>query len=180
MPRLFVAIDLPPDVRENIADLCYGVSGAKWVPQAQIHLTLRFIGDVDDRNYHDIVDALSRVEAMAFSFVLKGTGYFPPRRDPRVVWIGIENADDIFALQKKIDNVLVETGVQPEERKFHPHITVARLRERASAAQAAAFVAANTMFKSRPIDVSEFILYSSVLTRDDPVHTAEALFELRG
>jgi 2'-5' RNA ligase len=180
MPRLFIAIDLPQTVKDQISNICFGVQGAKWVTQDQLHLTLRFIGEVEDASYHDMVDALSDVVAPAFSFVIKGVGFFPPRRMPNVLWVGVEPNDSLMKLQQVIENSLATAGIDGDTRKFHPHITVARLKERITEREVIPFLSSNNLFRTDEIPVKEFHLYSSVLRPRGPIHTVEASYALDG
>ncbi len=127
MHRLFIAIDFPDETREALANLCFGVPAAKWVSKDQLHLTLRFVGDADDDLFSQIQEALYDVNASQFSLTLKGVGYFPPHRKPNVLWVGIEPSEELARLRDSIEALLEELGLQPEERKYHPHLTLARL-----------------------------------------------------
>jgi RNA 2',3'-cyclic 3'-phosphodiesterase len=179
MPRLFIAIDIPPDIREDIANICHGAPYAKWIELGQMHLTIQFIGEVDDGKYREICDALSSIEHPTFSFSLKGVGYFPPRKDPRVLWVGVDKGDEIIALNDKIETALRSIGVEPENRKFHPHITIARFKDRVTVPSIADFLVSNSLFRShREIPVGAFYLYSSTLNRHGAVHNKEMSFPL--
>lgn len=178
MPRLFVAVDFPPDVRERIADICFGVPGARWVPMEQLHCTLRFAGEVDDATFDDLDHSLSAIEATRFSVSLRDVGYFPPRQDPRVLWVGLEKNSSLERLGALVENAMEEAGVEPEKRKFHPHVTVARLRERTPPADVAPFIQRNSLFSVHSIQIAEFRLYSSVLTKDGAVHRVESTYPL--
>lgn len=178
MPRLFIAVDLPQDVREEVANLCFGVPTARWVKSDQFHLTLRFIGNVDDRAFHDITAALETIEQAPFSLRLRGVGHFPPRRDPRVLWVGVEDSEPLMGLHKSIERAVRNAGIEKEKRKFHPHITIARIRERTPVERVTGFLGANAMYASRVIPVNEFHLYSSLLKPEGAIHTREATFGL--
>lgn len=177
MYRLFVAIDLPPAVKEQLRAIAFGVPGAKWTEVDQIHLTLRFIGEVEGARFLDIREALSMVGAAPFLVRLKGTGHFPPRKAPRILWVGIEPNDSLLQLRNKVEAILTKTGLEPEGRKFSPHITLARLKD-TPANKAAAFLAANALFETAPFEVSAFHLYSSVLTSKGANHQQEASYPL--
>ena len=90
MPRLFVALDLPAAVKRSLEPLGKGLGDVRWLLPEQQHLTLRFIGDVDNGAMHDVVEALATVPARPFQLMLKGLGHFPPRGEPRVLWGGRE------------------------------------------------------------------------------------------
>jgi 2'-5' RNA ligase len=178
MHRLFIALDFPDEVRESVSNMCIGVPAAKWVSKDQLHLTLRFIGDADDGLFSEIEDVLHDVNASKFSIALKGVGYFPPRRKPNVLWVGIEPCVALTILREEIEALMEELGLEPEERKYHPHITVARLRPEAPLDRITGFLAANSLFKAENVSISEFHLYSSVLMPAGAVHTVEASYQL--
>jgi 2'-5' RNA ligase len=177
MIRLFVAIDLPPDVKEHLAAICYGLAGARWIDLDQLHLTLRFIGEVDGSLYLDIKEILSTVKTKPFSLQLKGVGHFPPRKEPRVIWVGVEKNEALPRLRAKIETTLVKEGLPPEGRKYSPHITIARLKNTATV-KVGNFMAANSLFASEPFPVEKFYLYSSKLTPKGAIHIIEASYPL--
>jgi 2'-5' RNA ligase len=178
MYRLFIAIDLPDEVKDHLANICFGVQGATWAAKDQMHLTIRFIGDVDEPGYHAICSCLSDVIASRFTIALKGVGFFPPRNKPKVLWAGLEKNESLMELRRLIESPLRETGIEPEERKFVAHITLARLDERTPLRAITGFLSANGLFKAEPVVVEEFHLYSSVLTNSGALHTKEATYSL--
>ena len=177
MHRLFVAIDLPPDIVALLQGICYGVPGARWVQAEQMHLTLRFIGEVDGGVFRDIKEGLADLETPGFALQVKGLGFFPPRKTPRVLWAGIAPVEQGCALRNKIDKVLLGMGLAPEGRKFSPHITLARLHE-TPLARLSRFLAGNGLFTTEAFPVAEFHLYSSALTSRGAFHTLEASYPL--
>lgn len=178
MHRLFIAIDFPDEVKDALANICFGVPAAKCVSKDQLHLTLRFIGDADDHLFDEIAESMHDVNASRFSVTLKGVGYFPARRKPNVLWVGMEPSEELAFLRDEIENLLEELGLEPEQRKFHPHLTLARLRPEAPLAKITGFLSANNLFKAEGIPIDEFYLYSSVLTPAGAVHTREASYRL--
>ena len=177
MFRLFVAIDLPPEIVAQLQELCYGVPGARWVEAAQMHLTLRFIGEVDGGVFREIKEGLADIETEGFALQVKGLGFFPPRKTPRVLWAGIEPVEQVSGLRRRIDNVLHGLGLEPEGRKYSPHITLARLHD-TPLARLGLFLAGNSLFATPEFPVSEFHLYSSQLTAKGAFHTIEASYPL--
>ncbi len=177
MYRLFVAIDLPDEVRERIASLDGTVPGGRWVPREQLHLTLRFIGEVDEEGFRGIKSVLEGVRGAPFVLTLAKVGHFPPGRRPRVLWVGIEGCAALLELQQRVEAALAGAGIIPEERRFSPHITVARLKE-TSAETVTAFEERHAAFRAGPVSVTEFHLYSSSLTRAGAIHTREASYLL--
>jgi len=177
MPRLFVAIDLPEDIREQLSTLGCGLPGARWVSPDQMHLTLRFIGDVDGRYFTLVREALSGLHGEKFSLRLKDIGFFPPRGNPRVVWVGIEKNEQLVQLRSRIESALVRTGLEPEGRKFSPHITLARLKN-TPVSRIGAYLAHNSLFATASFPVQQFLLYSSVLNSKGAKHYVEETYLL--
>lgn len=179
MLRLFVAIDLPEEIKAAIHALRCPISGAKWVDEAQLHLTLRFIGDADDDLLHRITTGLSGIMAAPFSLAMMGVGCFPPKRNPKVLWVGVDKNEALSNLQNAVEKVLLQSGLEPEIRSFSPHITIARLKE-TSAALLAPFLQKNNGFTTPFFPVTEFVLYSSTLAPQGAIHRQEVLFPLMG
>jgi len=177
MPRLFIAVDLPDGLRENLASMSFGIPGARWVPPEQLHLTVRFIGEVDGSLYRDIKDVLDQIHFTSFRLQLKGVGYFPPRRAPRVLWVGVEKSGELLQLKKKIDATLLRLKLEPEGRKFSPHITLARLKN-SPVQKIANFLAGNGLFRQEPFQVEDFKLYSSILSTKGAYHKIERIYPL--
>ena len=177
MPRLFIAVDLPEIIKKNLESMSFGIPGAKWVAPEQLHLTVRFIGEVDGALFRDIKNILDEVSLASFSLQLKGVGYFPPRGAPRVLWIGLEKSEPLQFLRKKIDSALLRVRVEPEGRKFSPHITLARLKN-SPIQKIANFLAGNGLFSQEPFQVEDFKLYSSILSPKGAYHRVERIYPL--
>lgn len=177
MPRLFIAVDLPATIKENLVTMAYGLPGARWIEPRQIHLTVRFIGEVGGNLFLDIKEKLADIYLEPFPMELKGVGHFPPRGTPRVLWIGIEKNPPLQSLKKKIDTALAKTGLKPESRKFSPHITIARLKN-TPPQKVANFLAGNGLFRQPPFQVTDFTLYSSTLTPKGAIHQVEEIYPL--
>jgi len=167
MPRLFVAVELPPAVRADLGALRADIPGARWVKPEQMHLTLRFIGaDVPDDRVKPIQDALATVTGAAFSLTVRGVGRFPPgdRKPPRVLWVGLDKAPALFALHGGVESALATAGFPPEDRPFSAHITLARVNARQPVPQADRFLRAHADFAAGPFPVEQFVLIQSALT----------------
>ncbi len=175
--RLFVALDPSAQAKEELAALCCGLPGARWTPHQQLHLTLCFIGETDGSTFLDIREALEEIEAPAFPLTLKGLGFFPPRRAPRVLWAGVQASEPLAALQRKVLTKLQHCGVVVEKRRFTPHITLARLQDEAMP-RLQRYLEAHALFVGTPFTVRHFTLYSSVLGRNGATHLAEAEYAL--
>ncbi len=176
--RLFVALDLPWSVREQLAALSgVGIPGARWVPPENFHLTLRFIGDVPSHVARDVDDALLGLRAKRFSLTLMGMGTFAKGGTSSALWVGAERTASLDHLRNKIETALQRCGLEPERRKFQPHVTLARLDNPAEG-KVAAFVQAHNLFRTEPIPVEHFTLFSSLLNKDRAVYTPEVEYEL--
>ena len=175
--RLFVAIDPPQEIREELTTICCGLPDARWTPPEQLHLTLCFIGEVSSATFLDIREALGEIEAAPFALRLQGVGFFPPRGQPRVVWAGIEKNEQLAILQRKIVTRLFSLGLEPENRKFAPHITLARLHQ-TPAAKVGNYMAMYGLLNSAPFAVENFLLYSSILGRKGASHLVEQEYQL--
>src|SRR5690606_39181108 len=123
VPRLFVALNLSESVKKSLEPLAKGLGDVRWTLPEQQHLTLRFIGEVDNGAMRDVIEALAMVPARPFQLTLKGLGHFPPRGEPRVLWVGVEKNAELAALKRRIDRALRETAVPPETREDAGHVT---------------------------------------------------------
>lgn len=177
MYRLFVSVDIPEDVKENLSRICADVPGARWLEPDEIHLTVRFIGEVDGLVFRDIQDALAQVRLAPFTLTLRGVGRFPPRGEPRVLWAGLERSAELKRLHDRVESALVRVGVEPERRKFSPHVTIARLKETPGRA-VSSFLAQHGLFCAGPFWVREFHLTSSRLSAKRALYRSEATYPL--
>lgn len=177
MIRLFVALPLPESVRLRLSLLMGGIPGARWVPTENLHLTLRFIGEVDESAADDAAAALDEIRARPFRLTLGGIGEFGHGEKMRALWIGAEREPALVHLRDKVESALVRLGQPPEGRKFVPHVTLARLRQ-APADRLAAFIQANQLLRVGPIAVERFVLYSSWRQGEAQLYRAEAEYAL--
>lgn len=178
--RLFIAIDPSDEVRGEIAALCRGLDGARWLPPEQYHVTIRFLGEVDPEARARIAEALGSVREPTFPLRLAGAGRFPPRRAPRVLWIGIEPEERLGSLHSRIERQLSEAGLAAEEKPFSPHLTIARLREGTATPAVEGWLERAREFRAGPFPVSRFFLYSSVLGPGGARHRREREYGLGG
>ena len=179
MIRLFVAVPLPELVRTRLSMLQSGLQGARWIKPENVHLTLRFIGEVRNDLASDIDMALSEIAAPAFTLELDGIGNFARGRHPHALWAGLAKSEPLMHLQAKIESVLVRTGLDAEERKFSPHITIARLKD-ARPNRVEAWAAEHGTFRTAPFQVDRFALFSSFLKSDGAMYIEEAGYPLAG
>lgn len=177
MPRLFVAIPLPDRVRQHLGLLSGGVPGARWVDPGNLHLTLRFIGEVDGGWAEDIMAALGGVVARPFDMTLAGVGHWGTRERATVIWAGVEKTPGLIHLHDKIESAMVRLGLEPEGRKFAPHVALARLNG-SPATRVAKFIADHNLFRLPPFRVTAFTLFSSFLSRGGAIYTPEADYAL--
>ena len=131
MHRLFVAIRPPEPIRDLLADAMDGGADFRWQDDLQLHLTLRFVGEVERPVAEDLAAALGRVRAPPFEVRIKGVGRFD-QRSSGALWAGVEPKEPIAALAAKIERACQSVGLEPERRAFHPHITLARWKGRRS------------------------------------------------
>jgi 2'-5' RNA ligase len=169
MLRLFVAIRPPIPIRERLLAAMGGVAGARWQSDAQLHLTLRFIGEVDRHAARDIDAALCAVHHPRFEIALAGIGAFDRRGEPVALWAGVAPNEPLKALHNKIDQAIVRAGLAPERRAFTPHITLARLPRGAGPVRA--LLETSGGLTSQPFAVEEFSLFESRLTPEGAVYT---------
>jgi 2'-5' RNA ligase len=175
--RLFVALDLPEAVRDRVSQLAFGLPGARLVLPEQLHLTLSFIGDVNEDKLSEIKESLAAVDFPVFSLQLKGVGFFPPRKQPRVVWVGVAANSQLIQLQARIQSKLRQTGLTLEKRNFLPHITLARLQN-TPVSRVGAFLVQYSLFMTPAFQVRGFTLYSSVLNPNGAKHYIEQQYSL--
>ena len=176
MHRLFVAIRPPEAIRDRLIDAMVDSPELRWVGDEQLHLTLRFIGEVERPLADDIALALTRIRSDRFELRVTGVGIFE-RRSGGTLWAGIEPKPPLAAVAAKVERACVAAGLEPEHRAFRPHITLARFN-RASATAAQAFLERTRALASPPFAVTSFILYESHLSRHGPHYEKVAEFPL--
>jgi 2'-5' RNA ligase len=176
MQRLFVAIRPPLATRELLIDAMGGVINARWQSDEQIHLTLRFIGEVDRHAARDIVAALGTVHHPRFDITLDRIGQFDRRGRIDALWVGISRQDAIDALKRKIDQALLRVGLEPEQRAFLPHITLARFSR--PPGDLADFAIRSGSLSGHDFAAEHFVLYESQLTQEGANYVPLARFPL--
>jgi RNA 2',3'-cyclic 3'-phosphodiesterase len=179
MPRLFVALDLPGAAKERLAELAGGLPGADWVEPERYHLTLRFLGDVEGSAADDVREGLSVLRARSFYLDLRGLGVFPLRGDPETLWAGAGRNEALRSLRNKVESLVVRCGQPPESRKFHPHVTLAKVRG-SRPDWVGAYVAGHSLFSAPEIPIQSFSLFSSRLTPEGSVYALEREYPLEG
>lgn len=159
--RLFVALRPPRAIRMQLIDAMHGISGARWQDDDQLHLTLRFIGEVDRHRAEDVAAALGSLHAEKVLARIAGVGTFDKRGAVHSVWAGVDPADELTALHRKVDALLARVGMAPDPRSFLPHITLARLNRMAG--PVAPFIARASDLASPAFTFDHVILYESEL-----------------
>ena len=176
--RLFIALTLPDPVRDSLAALAQPLPGVNWTPPEQLHVTLRFLGDVAGEQLQPMIARLATVEVSPFILPIETVGTFPPNRPPRVLWIGVGSGHPrLFQLRQRLDDALLASGLQLDVRTFHPHVTLARTTENASAA-VAHWLHTHRDVTAPPFRVEAFDLYASELRPSGAVHTLKQRFPL--
>jgi RNA 2',3'-cyclic 3'-phosphodiesterase len=159
MPRLFTALEIPRDAALSLSLLRGGLPGARWIDVENYHLTLRFIGDVAGHVADEIAGALDRVRRPAFDLALSGVGAFGSKK-PHAIYAGVTPSPELNALQGEIDRICQRVGMPSDQRKFVPHVTLARLRN-PSSMEIASYLSARGNFYAGPFRVGRFVLMSS-------------------
>lgn len=178
MPRLFAGIELPEEIKEHLSDLERPLPGAKWVEHDDLHITLRFAGDIEGRIARDFTDMLGEIEADAFELRLEGLGTFGGN-EPRTLWAGVAACPALDALARACDRAARNAGLPPETKPFKGHVTLARLRN-VSPDSVAHMLGKIGAFRSEPFAVSEFVLFSSKPKVGGGPYVVEATYPLRG
>jgi RNA 2',3'-cyclic 3'-phosphodiesterase len=176
MPRLFTGVEIPPDVGQALASLRGGLPGARWIDPENYHLTLRFIGDVDDMTAHEVVSMLERVKRNVFDLYLEGVTSFGGRK-PRAVVATVAPAQPLLDVHAEHERLMQRIGLEPEGRKYTPHVTLARLRD-SSSRQVAEYLSARGYFRTSPFRVSRFVLFSSRNSVGGGPYVVEASYPL--
>ena len=159
MPRLFAALEIPDDVGQQLALLRGGLPGARWIDPENYHVTLRFIGDIDGVTANEIAGTLARVRRKPFEVALQGLAPFGGNR-PRAIVAQVAPSRPLMELQGELERLMQRFGLEPEGRKYTPHVTLARLRD-ASSQSVADYLSVRGFFPTRTFMASRFVLYSS-------------------
>jgi 2'-5' RNA ligase len=172
MHRLFVAIRPPEEVRDLLLDTMEGLAGLRWQEDEQLHLTLRFVGEVERPLAEDLAAALASLRFAPFAVRIAGVGRFDHRRRG-ALWAGVEPRAPLAALAAKVERVCVGVGLPPEQRAFHPHVTLARWG-RGAGASLDPFLARHAALRSDAFTIEAVTLYESRLGRDGAHYEAVA------
>lgn len=175
--RLFIAIDIAERAIQVLKDIQDSNLEMRWTTPETMHLTLRFVGDTEEELKNSLVRELTEIDHYSFEIYIKGLGYFPPRKYPKILWAGIQENNSLMELQKKVEKACRNAGLDPEERSFKPHITIGRVQG-ASKKEVLSFINEHKRLRFEDISVKKFILYESKLHPDGAVHTPLEYFPL--
>ncbi len=174
MMRLFTGLELPPDVALDLNFMQGGIMGARWIDRESFHMTLRFIGDIDDALARDVADALNDADLRPFEISIKGIDVFGGNK-PHAIIARIEENPELIRLHAAQERICQSLGLEPEGRKFIPHITLARLRDPDPQALRA-FIESHALYRSRPFMVDRFVLFASKPLRGGGPYTIEGAY----
>jgi 2'-5' RNA ligase len=159
MPRLFTGLEIPAEVGQTLSSLRGGLPGARWIDPENYHVTLRFIGDIDGISANEIASLLVRINRKPFEVTVQGLSSFGGRK-PRAVVANIAPSRPLIELQAELERLMQRIGLDPEGRKFVPHVTLARLHD-ASSQDVADYLSVRGYFPSRVFTAERFVLFSS-------------------
>lgn len=178
MLRLFTALPIPFDVAETLARRQTGLPGARWRSAEQLHVTLAFYGEVDERTADDLAAELSRIPGGPFDLELKGVGAFGDAHRSHAVWAGVEPNERLTVLAGRCRSAAERAGIHMEPRVYRPHVTLAYLKTQTDPARVGAWITNHNLLHSPPIRIDRFGLYSSVLTDDGSHYDLEREYRL--
>jgi 2'-5' RNA ligase len=179
MIRLFTALSIPEDVAETLAARQTGLPGARWRTAEQLHVTLAFYGEIDERRADDLALELERAQAGGpFEIELTGVGAFGDAHRSHTLWAGVAPCERLSILAGRCKVAAERAGVKMEKRTYHPHVTLAYLNSQTDPARLGAWVTQNNLLHSPPIRIDQFGLYSSTLKSDGSLYQLEQVYRL--
>ena len=179
MIRLFTALSVPEDVADTLSRRQSGLPGAKWRTRDQLHITLAFYGEIDERRADDLAAELSRAATGGpFEIALTGVGAFGDAHRSHTLWAGIEAGERLSVLAGRCRAAGERAGVVMERRDYRPHVTLAYLKPQTNPDRIGAWIAGHNLLHSPPIRVDRFGLWSSVLTHDGSRYQLEQEYPL--
>lgn len=178
MPRLFVALDPPEAVKDALSDLQVGLPEARWHDIDDLHLTLRFIGEVDAATAGELVDVLDLLDGPAVSVIPRGYGHFERRGKPAILYVAVEPTPELAGLQRRIERLVRGVGVAPEPRRFTPHITLARFPKSIDPDRVGRWLETAPTPEIAPFTVDAVTLFQSRRRPDGPRYHPEHRFPL--
>lgn len=176
--RLFVAIRPPASVRDTLIDAMEGVEGARWQDEDALHLTLRFIGEVETPAANDLAGQLARIDWAPFELRVSGVGTFERKGSPHTLWARVPQTEELEGLRQKVERACDLAGLGRETRRFTPHISLARLNR--SAGTIGGWLAVQGNLVAGPWRVEDFVLYESHLGHEGAHYEAVEVYPLKG
>ena len=174
--RLFVGLRPPPPIRDALIDLMEGVDNARWQDDDQLHLTLRYIGVVDTHAADELAERLRAASGPEFDLAIEGTGAFERKGVAHTLWAGIAPSEELNRLQQRVERICIAAGLEPEHRKYHPHITLARTNR--GTPPLGPFLARTAGLRLGPWTADSYILYESFLRPEGSVYEAVVRYPL--
>ncbi len=180
MIRAFIAVEVPdfPAIRDFIGDLKKSPARLKAVEPENLHITLKFLGDIAEEKVVELADALKSIETPAFYFELRSAGAFPDIRNPKVIWVGVKEDGSLSSLQREVEEICASLGFEREKREFSPHLTVVRLKDR-NPKGIRPVVERYSEVHFGTVEVKEIKLKKSILTPQGPIYSDIASVTLR-
>jgi 2'-5' RNA ligase len=176
MPRLFTGLEVPKEIGQSLSMLRGGLPGARWIDPENYHITLRFIGDIDDRLAHDIAQLLDGVKRRPFDVRFEELAAFGGRK-PRAVIAAVDPVSPLVELQAELERLMQRVGLEPEGRKYTPHVTLARLRD-ASSRDVADYLSTRGPLFGSSFRASRFVLFSARASVGGGPYVVEADYPL--
>jgi 2'-5' RNA ligase len=184
-----VAIDLNSEIKKGVSQFIEDLKkqsresrGIRWVRPEAMHLTLKFLGEINEEKVAPITDVLNRIseECKPFPLRMKGTGFFPPKsKTPRVIWIGVEEADNLMRLQSQLEEALERIGFPREQRKYHPHLTLGRVKTFSDIKEILLFLEKHRDKNFGNMEVKKITFFRSILKPTGAEYSALAELELK-
>lgn len=175
--RLFVGIRPPPPIRDRLLDTMEGIEAARWQDERQLHLTLRFVGEVETPAANDIAAALGHVSAPPFELGIEGVGTFDRKGSATAVWARVRPSEALEALRQKVERACETAGIARETRRFTPHVTLARLNR--ASGEIGPWLSSFSDLRLDGWPVEDFILYESHLGNEGSYYEPVATYRLR-
>lgn len=174
--RLFIAIEIPDDIKNELTGLQNNDNKIRWVPKEQMHLTLKFVGQLDQNQAEMLKSELRSIRFNPFELKLEGVGFFPEKGAPRVYWTGVSRNDSLFELQEMVEVAAVSAGAEKEKHSYKPHVTLGRVKN--DKIEKSELKSAGADYESRIFRVQNFTLFESRLSPKGAIHNVVAEYPL--
>jgi len=177
MIRLFTSIGLPEQYKNKLHHICYGIRYAKWVKKEDLHLTICFMGEIEEHQLEETQEILQAIKFSSFDLKVKGVGFFKKRHKPITLWAGVDQNDQLKDFHQKIVNSLRSINIPIENKHFSPHITLARV-PKINEEKLAQYLEQHTLFELPSYSIDSFRLIKSKLTEKGPIYTILREYDL--